>query len=124
MRLQDDGVDEELHAKVVIDFGFAFGFGEAAHGVDVVGLDAIEVVFGLGVFHAEDGVGVGFSVDVGDAPVVANDGDVKRLSLQTRFLRLRRCAEKGGRAGHKYEEAEEMLQATAVLHGPLSPSRT
>jgi len=69
-------VDEELHAKVLIDAGFTFGFGESARGVDVVDLDAIEVVFGLGVLHAEDGVGVGLAVNVGDAPVVAGDGDV------------------------------------------------
>ena len=86
--LQLDGIDEELHAQVLIDFGFAFGFGEAAHRVDVVGLDAIEVVLGLGVDHAEDGVGVGLAVDVRDAPVVADDGDVARLSLPARDLRV------------------------------------
>ena len=73
--LQDCGIDEEFHAQILPDFGFAFGFGETAHGIDVVGFDAIEVVFGLGVDGSEDCVRVGFSVDVGDAPVVADDGD-------------------------------------------------
>ena len=81
--LQCDGIDEELHAKVLVDSCFAFGFGEAAQGVDVVGLDAVEVVFGLGVLHAEDSVGVGFAVDVRDAPVVADDGDVGCFSASS-----------------------------------------
>ena len=97
--LQVGGIDEELHAQVLVDFGFAFGLRQAAHGVDVVGLDAIEVVFGLGVLHAEDGVGVGFAVDVGDAPVVADDGDAGRLLLPARDFRFVGCVKEGRRGG-------------------------
>ena len=105
--LQLGGIDEELHAQILIDLGFAFGLGQAAHGVDVVGLDAIEIVFGLGVHHAEDGVGVGLAVDVRDAPVVADDGDVVRLTRPTRgFGTVRLSGKRNGRqqenAGARY----------------------
>jgi hypothetical protein len=99
--LQRCRLDEELHAEVEVDFGFAFGLGEAAHGIDVVGFDAVEVVFGLGVLHAEDGVGVGFAVDVSDAPVVADDRDVGRLSLPTVNLRFDRRVEQLRRGGYE-----------------------
>src|ERR1019366_2008238 len=45
------------------------------------GLDAIEVVLGLGVDHAEYRIGVGLAVDMRDAPVVPDDGDVRRPQL-------------------------------------------
>jgi hypothetical protein len=77
-----DGVDEELHAQIAVELLLALDFGEAAEGVDVVELDAVEVVLGLGVEEAEDGVGIGLSVDVGDAPRVANDGDVGACCCQ------------------------------------------
>src|SRR5205807_3790736 len=63
-----------------------FGFGETAHGVDVIGLYAVEVVLGLRINHAEDGVGIGFTVDMGDAPIVANDSNVARLLHPTGLL--------------------------------------
>ena len=88
--LQLRGVDEELLAQVLVDFAFAFGFGEAAQGIEIVGLDAVEVVLGLGVDHAEDGVGVGLAGDVGDAPVVADDGDVGGFALRGARLPKRR----------------------------------
>jgi hypothetical protein len=75
------GVDEELHAQVAVEFFLAFDFGEAAEGVNVVKLDAVEIVLGLRVEQAEDGVGVGFSEDVGNAPGVADDGDVAGVLL-------------------------------------------
>jgi hypothetical protein len=75
------GVEIEAGAEVVVEAGFAVGFGGAAEGGEVVGFDAGEVVFGLGVEGAEDGVGVGFAGDVGDAPAVAGDGDLPGLAL-------------------------------------------
>ena len=116
MLFQDCGIDEELHAQVKIDFGFALGLGEAAHCVDVVRFNTIEVVFSLGVLHAEDGVRVGFTVDVGDTPVVADDGDVAGLSLPARnFPIIDRVQPRDGR-GHEDENENEILQATAFLH--------
>jgi hypothetical protein len=47
----------------------------------------------LGVDHAEHGVRVGLAIDVGDAPVVADDGDLLRLSFQPSRIGL------GGRTG-------------------------
>ena len=44
------GIDEQLHPQILIDLRFAFGLGEAAHGVDVVCFDAIEIVFGLRIY--------------------------------------------------------------------------
>src|ERR1035438_7941305 len=76
--------DEELHPQIRIDGGFALRFRQAAHGVDVVRLDAIEVVFSLGVDGAEDGVGVRLAGDVRDTPVIANDCGVSRFPFPTR----------------------------------------
>ena len=119
MRLQLVGIDEELHAQVLVDLRFALGLGQAAHRVDVVGLDAIEVVLGLGVLHAEDCVGVGLAVDVRDAPVVADDGDVGRLSFPARDLRGLGCVQQRERGGNKCEDEKKVPQATAVVHGLL-----
>jgi len=74
-------IDEELLTEILINLGFAFGFGQAAQRVQVIGFDAIEIVLGLGVDHTEYGVGVGFTEDVGDAPSVANDRDGFGLAL-------------------------------------------
>ena len=75
------GIDEQLHAEVLIDRRFAFGLGQPPHRVDVVRLDAIEIVLGLRVDHAEDGVSVGLAVDVGNAPVVTDNRDRARFML-------------------------------------------
>ncbi len=116
LRLQHGGVDEELHPQILIDSGLAFRLRQAPHRVDVVRLDAIEIVLGLGVLHAEDRVGVGFSVDVRDAPIVADDGDIPRpVSPSARlpgFIRLE--CESGG-CGRKDEN--ERLGVRFVLHG-------
>ena len=71
--------DEHLHPQVQIDFSLALGFRRPAKRSQVVGLDAIEVVLALRIDHAEHHVGIGFTVDVGDAPVVSNDVDALGL---------------------------------------------
>ena len=81
LRAERVGTDEKLHAKVLIDRRFAFGLRQPPHRVDVVRLDSIEIVLGLRVDHAEDGVGVGLAEDMGNAPIVADDGDGARLAL-------------------------------------------
>jgi hypothetical protein len=96
LRLQILRIDEELHPQVAPDLLLAFGLGEPALRVDEVGLDAVEVVFGLGVHQPEDGVGVGLRVDVRDAPVVAGDGDA--FGPGAPRLHLRRFG-RGGRRG-------------------------
>jgi hypothetical protein len=75
LHLHVGGVDEELHAEVAIDLLFAFRFGQPALRIDEVGLDAIEVVFGLRVHEAKHHVRIGLAVDMRDAPVVANNRD-------------------------------------------------
>src|SRR5215471_8287822 len=109
--LQFDGVDEELHPQVLIDLGFALGLRESSHGVEVVGLDAVEVILGLGVNHAEYGVSVGLARDVGDAPVVANDGGGAGVLFLARGVGVLRGVEDEGRAGERGDEDE------GVLHG-------
>jgi hypothetical protein len=61
--------------------GGAIDFRGAAQGVEVVFFELPEVVLGLGVHESEDGVGIGFSVDVGDSVRVAIDGDGWLLGL-------------------------------------------
>jgi hypothetical protein len=107
-------VDEELHAQVLVDFRLAFGFGEAPHGVDVVRLDAIEVVFGLRVLHAEDRVGVGFSVDVRNAPIVPDDGDSRGLLAPARQFGFGWLESEGG--GGSGENQNQHLQVELVSH--------
>ena len=81
LRLHVVRVDEELHAQVPVHRALALGLRQAPHGVDVVRLHPVEVVLRLGVHQAEDGVGIRFSVDVWNAPIVSDDGDVLGLSL-------------------------------------------
>ena len=65
------GVDKQFHAQVAVEFTIAFGFGETAHRVKVVDLDAIEIIFGLRIESAEDSVGVCFPINMRDTPGVA-----------------------------------------------------
>jgi hypothetical protein len=41
------GSDEQFHPQVLPDRTFAFGFREPSHRIDVIRLDAVEVVLGL-----------------------------------------------------------------------------
>src|SRR5256885_591656 len=75
------GVDKEFHPQVLVDLGRALRLREPSHGVDVVRLHTIEIVLGLSVNHAEDHIGVGLPVNVRDAPIVPDNGDVPRLLL-------------------------------------------
>ena len=79
-------IDEELLAQVLIDRALAFGFGKPAERVDVIRLDAIEVVLGLRVHHSEHRIGIRVSVHVRDAPVVAHDAGALRLLAPARDL--------------------------------------
>ena len=75
MRLQLAVADVEPRAQILPDRLLALGLGGAAQRGEIVGLDAREVVLGLGVDHPEHRVGVGLALDVGDAPIVAGDRD-------------------------------------------------
>ncbi len=85
--LQVLGIDEHLHAQILIDLVFAFCLGQPPHGVQVVGLDPVEVVFGLRVDHAKHGIRIGLAINMRDAPVIAHNLDVGRLRGPTRSLR-------------------------------------
>ncbi len=65
--------DVEACAEVLPDGLFAFRFGGAAERGQVIRLDSRKVVLGLRIDRAEHGVGVGMSMHVRNAPVVAND---------------------------------------------------
>ncbi len=97
-------VDEELHPEISVDRLLPLGLGQATHGVEEVRLDPVEVVLGLGVHEPEDGVGVRIGVDVGDAPVVADDGDPLGLFLPRGRLGVRGLG-RGARdpCGHEEE---------------------
>src|SRR5204862_1085782 len=106
---------EKFHPQVLPDLRFALGLGEPAHRVEVVRLDAIEIVLGLRVDCAEDRVGVGLPVDVGDAPVVADDRDGARLLLPSRRFRLRLL----GKCDRRNERVE---QASTLAMPAVSPA--
>src|SRR5690606_22276209 len=57
------------------------GLGGASQREQEVALDPVVVVLGLRVDHAEHCVGVGAAVHVGQAPVVAGDGDRARVAF-------------------------------------------
>jgi hypothetical protein len=67
------GIDEELHAQVAPDFGFARRFRQSALREEEVVLDAVEIVLSLRVHEAEDCVGVGGTVDVRNPPGISGD---------------------------------------------------
>lgn len=56
------GVDVELHPKILVDLRFAFCFGEATEGGEIVGFNADKVVFGLRVERPVDGVRIRFAI--------------------------------------------------------------
>jgi hypothetical protein len=70
------GSMKNLHPQIAVDRALTLGFGEAAHGIEVVGFEAVEVVLGLRVNHSEDRVGVRPATHVRNSPVIARDGDV------------------------------------------------
>ena len=80
--LQDFGIDEEALAEILPESGFAFSFRGTAERGQVVHLHAVEVVLALRVDHAEDRIGIGLAVNVGDSPIVANDGDAGAFGFQ------------------------------------------
>ncbi|MCG3162548.1 MAG: hypothetical protein JMDDDDMK_03815 [Acidobacteria bacterium] len=89
MLLQRSGVNEQFHSQIPPHGCFAFGLRQPPHRVEVVRLDPVEIVFGLGVDRAEDRIGVGLAVNVRDAPVIADDRDVASLLRPPlRFSRL------------------------------------
>ena len=59
--LQHLGIDEQPLAQVLPDRTLALGLGEAAEADQIVGLDPVEVVLGLGIDHPEHRIGVGLA---------------------------------------------------------------
>ena len=88
-------IDEQPLPQVREQRGLALGFGHSSKRVQVVGLDPVEIVLGLRVLHAEDGVRIGLAEDVRDAPVVADDRDVLGVALPAGEIALL-----GWRGGH------------------------
>ena len=87
---QDLGVDEHLHAQILIDLAFPLCLGQPPHGIQVVGFDPVEVVFALRIDHAKDGIRIGLAINMRHSPVVADNGDVlsfRRPSLRGSALR-------------------------------------
>ena len=113
-RLQTVGINELLHAQIPIDLAFPLRFGEAAHRIDEVRLDAIEIVLRLRVHQPEHRIGVGLAVNVGDAPGVARDRDVPRLALPPNEIWIRRLSRRGGDDGRGKNEREILHSCTDV----------
>ncbi len=76
-------IDEQPPTKIAVNGRLAFGLRREPKTVEVVVLDAREVVFRLGVDHSEHRVRIGFAVDMRDAPVVADDADILGMLLPT-----------------------------------------
>ena len=100
-RLQLLGIDEQPLAQVLPDRALALGLCEAAEADQIVALDAVEVVLGLGVDHPEDGVGIGLAHHVRNAPVVPRDRHVRGLREPACVLRRVWRGSGGRAAGHE-----------------------
>ena len=104
------GVDKKFHPQVLVDLGRALRLREPSHRVDVVRLHTIEIVLGLSVNHAEDHIGVGLPVNVRDAPIVPDNGDVPRLLLPAHgFLVFVCLRSERGRCGRNNENKKKLL---------------
>src|SRR6185437_1940392 len=111
---------KELHAQILIDLRFAFGLRQPTHGVDVVRLHAIEVVLGLRVLRAEDRIGVGFSVNVRNAPVITDDRDIGRFLLPARDVRgLSSCGKTGGYGSEQNNDGQNEGGARSYERFPV-----
>ena len=104
-RLEVCRIHVEAGAQVGPDRLLALGLGGAAERGQIVGLDPIEVVFGLGVDHAEHGIGIGPAADMRDAPVVARDRHPLRLPLPAGEVGVL-CRDRGAGGGDEREDAK------------------
>jgi hypothetical protein len=83
--LQAVRVDEQPLAQITVNGGLALCLRQHSQAVEVVTLDAAEVVLGLGVDGAEYRIRIGLAVDMRDAPVVADDADILGVLLPARM---------------------------------------
>ena len=79
LRLQLLRVDEELHAQVAVQFPLTLDFRQPPHGVNVIEFHAGEIVLGLRIHQAKDGIRIALARHMGHAPRVARDADVGGL---------------------------------------------
>jgi hypothetical protein len=111
-------VDQPI-PQIAINRAFSLRLGRASQRIEVVGLDAIEVVFRLGVKETKYRIGVGFSRDVRNSPVVAGDGNVLRLAGPSgevsRGRGRRSRGLRGGGGGSERGAKEEKNEFTEVF---------
>ncbi len=136
--LQAAGIDEQSLPQVAVNRRLAFRLRQHPQAVEVVALDAAEVVLGLRINHAEHGVRVRLAVDMRDAPVVAHDADVQGVLLPARVLaggcegRTGRCRGTGSTHGAQKGQDQKshggaglrcmvMRNARFLDHAPISP---
>ena len=81
--------------------------------VDEVGFDPVEIVFGLGIDHAEHGVGVGLALDVRNAEIIAGDGNGGLVLVPTVSLwgGQGRGGDEGGEEGEAQDHAPTLEPA-------------
>ena len=92
-------------AQIAPDRGFAVMFGGDAQIGGVIGLDAVEIILGLGIDHAEHRILVCVPLHMGDAIAVTGDRDALGLGFQPGVVgpgRVRRhqrqCGQKRSRS--------------------------
>ncbi len=83
---QRGGIEVEPLAQVLPDRLLALGLGQPPERDEIIGLNAVEVVFGLGIDHSEHRIGIGWPMDMRDAPIVANDCRALRGRCPARSL--------------------------------------
>ena len=103
--LQDIGIGVEALAQIAPDRLLAVILSGDAQIGGVVGFDAVEVIFRLGIDHAEHSVGVGVPLHMGDAIAIPRDLDLGGDSLESCIVAAggmcrqnRQCGQKRSRS--------------------------
>ena len=93
VRLQYLRVDEQPLPKILPDRLLPLAFSKPPEAGEVVGLHAVEVVFGLRIDHTEHGIGIGLALYVRDTPIIARNRDSIRRPGRVRHHQCKGCGE-------------------------------
>ena len=86
VRLQIVWIDEQPLAEILPDLWLPFGLGQPPERDQVVCLHAVEIILALRIGHPKDGVGIGLTMYVRDAPVVPHDRGCLGLGIPARAI--------------------------------------
>ena len=116
LRLQFGIVDEQPLAQIgvdrILDIRFARSFRGAAEGGEIIRLDPRKIILGLRIDQPEHRIGIGASLDVRNAPVIAGDRHARGFGLPPRHIGIGRRG--GGQQGDRDQQGGEHLHGASV----------